>query len=153
MYGICPRCDARAPHSKPNCPSCGFWQPWGDEAVAAERAERLRRFRESELQTEREWAELRADEFARCSAAPSLAFRLWALVHELRQRPALGVPALLAAVIALGLAGSAIRARLPRHTPNARAVATARCNDGTWSYARNRAGACSDHDGVKVFYR
>ncbi|TWV35885.1 DUF3761 domain-containing protein, partial [Streptomyces misionensis] len=31
--------------------------------------------------------------------------------------------------------------------------ATARCNDGTYSYAAHHQGACSHHGGVAVFYR
>ncbi len=31
--------------------------------------------------------------------------------------------------------------------------ATARCNDGTYSYAAHHQGACSRHGGVKTFYR
>lgn len=31
--------------------------------------------------------------------------------------------------------------------------ATARCNDGTYSYAVHHAGACSRHGGVAVFYK
>lgn len=31
--------------------------------------------------------------------------------------------------------------------------ATARCNDGTYSYAAHHQGACSHHGGVQVFYR
>ncbi|MEU5088164.1 DUF3761 domain-containing protein [Streptomyces sp. NPDC021356] len=31
--------------------------------------------------------------------------------------------------------------------------ATARCNDGTYSYAVHHQGACSHHGGVAVFYR
>ena len=31
--------------------------------------------------------------------------------------------------------------------------ATAQCNDGTYSYAEHHQGACSGHDGVKVWYR
>jgi hypothetical protein len=30
--------------------------------------------------------------------------------------------------------------------------ATARCNDGTYSYAAHHQGACSHHGGVKIFY-
>lgn len=33
------------------------------------------------------------------------------------------------------------------------ADATARCNDGTYSYAAHHQGACSHHGGVAVFYR
>ncbi|MFI1369315.1 DUF3761 domain-containing protein [Streptomyces griseochromogenes] len=32
-------------------------------------------------------------------------------------------------------------------------VATALCNDGTYSYAAHHQGACSYHGGVAVFYR
>ncbi|MGZ4493865.1 MAG: DUF3761 domain-containing protein [Nocardioides sp.] len=31
--------------------------------------------------------------------------------------------------------------------------ATARCNDGTYSYAAHHQGACSHHGGVQVFYK
>jgi hypothetical protein len=31
--------------------------------------------------------------------------------------------------------------------------ATARCNDGTYSYAAHHQGACSHHHGVAVFYK
>ncbi|MFS4093917.1 DUF3761 domain-containing protein [Streptomyces sp. AF1A] len=31
--------------------------------------------------------------------------------------------------------------------------ATARCNDGTYSYAAHHQGACSHHGGAAVFYR
>ena len=32
-------------------------------------------------------------------------------------------------------------------------TATARCNDGTYSYAAHHQGACSHHGGVAEFYR
>lgn len=38
----------------------------------------------------------------------------------------------------------------PAGTP---ATATARCNDGTYSYAAQRRGACSNHGGVAEWYR
>jgi hypothetical protein len=31
--------------------------------------------------------------------------------------------------------------------------ATAKCNDGTFSYAAHHQGACSHHGGVAVFYK
>ncbi|MEV5747446.1 DUF3761 domain-containing protein [Actinoallomurus sp. NPDC052308] len=37
--------------------------------------------------------------------------------------------------------------------PDHPAGATARCNDGTYSYAAHHQGACSHHGGVLVFYR
>ncbi|GAA0362806.1 DUF3761 domain-containing protein [Actinoallomurus spadix] len=37
--------------------------------------------------------------------------------------------------------------------PGHPAGATARCNDGTYSYAAHHQGACSHHGGVAVFYR
>ncbi|WP_433181684.1 DUF3761 domain-containing protein [Actinoallomurus sp. CA-150999] len=37
--------------------------------------------------------------------------------------------------------------------PDHPAGATARCNDGTYSYAAHHQGACSHHGGVAVFYR
>jgi hypothetical protein len=33
------------------------------------------------------------------------------------------------------------------------AGATARCNDGTYSFAAHHQGACSAHGGVAVFYQ
>jgi glucan phosphoethanolaminetransferase (alkaline phosphatase superfamily) len=55
-------------------------------------------------------------------------------------------------------------AQFPTATPTAPVVtsqqsvqnnngATALCNDGTYSYAQNDQGACSHHQGVKVFYK
>ncbi|MCO5992500.1 DUF3761 domain-containing protein [Actinoallomurus rhizosphaericola] len=37
--------------------------------------------------------------------------------------------------------------------PDHPAGATARCNDGTYSYAAHHQGACSHHGGVAIFYR
>ncbi|WP_345354000.1 DUF3761 domain-containing protein [Actinoallomurus liliacearum] len=37
--------------------------------------------------------------------------------------------------------------------PDHPAGATARCNDGTYSYAAHHQGACSHHGGVAVFFR
>lgn len=34
-----------------------------------------------------------------------------------------------------------------------RSVATARCVDGTYSFASNHTGACAAHGGVREFYR
>jgi hypothetical protein len=47
---------------------------------------------------------------------------------------------------------------LVHHTAPSPAVApgngaTARCNDGTYSYAAHHQGACSSHGGVEVFYK
>jgi len=52
----------------------------------------------------------------------------------------------------LGVGAWSVMAR-PRYTPRPATRATARCVDGSWSYAVQRQGACSTHGGVKVFYR
>ncbi len=41
----------------------------------------------------------------------------------------------------------------PAPSPVAGSRATALCNDGTLSYAAHHQGACSHHDGVRIFYR
>lgn len=44
----------------------------------------------------------------------------------------------------------------PTHSPSSVAAGTgptAKCNDGTYSYAAHHQGACSHHGGVAVFYR
>jgi hypothetical protein len=41
----------------------------------------------------------------------------------------------------------------PSAPPQGRHGATARCNDGTYSYAAHHQGACSHHGGVAVFYK
>lgn len=42
----------------------------------------------------------------------------------------------------------------PISTPNTAPVgATARCNDGTYSYSQHRRGTCSYHEGVQVWLR
>jgi hypothetical protein len=38
-------------------------------------------------------------------------------------------------------------------TPGPPAGATAKCNDGTYSYAAHHQGACSHHGGVAIFYK
>jgi hypothetical protein len=40
----------------------------------------------------------------------------------------------------------------PASGPGAPAGATARCNDGTYSYSTHRSGTCSHHGGVAVWY-
>jgi hypothetical protein len=40
----------------------------------------------------------------------------------------------------------------PASGPGAPAGATAKCNDGTYSYSRHRSGTCSHHGGVAVWY-
>lgn len=52
---------------------------------------------------------------------------------------------------------SAARTSPPQTSPPATTApagngATARCNDGTYSYAAHHQGACSHHRGVAVFY-
>jgi hypothetical protein len=42
-------------------------------------------------------------------------------------------------------------AKVAKTTAKASGAATATCNDGTSSYAKNHAGACSGHGGVKVW--
>ncbi|HEX8834296.1 MAG TPA: DUF3761 domain-containing protein [Abditibacteriaceae bacterium] len=126
--------------------------PWGDRCVAAMRAQRLQRFRAKELKHEKHWAKSRLD--VQAQAKPlSVRWRVSHLLHELRVRPALGVPA--ATVFSVVLFGCTFMAfsALPRKTPHPRDVATGRCVDGSWTYARNRSGACAGHGGVKVFYR
>ena len=41
----------------------------------------------------------------------------------------------------------------PPAAPGPPAGATARCNDGTYSYAAHHQGACSHHGGVAIFYK
>jgi hypothetical protein len=53
----------------------------------------------------------------------------------------------------LAVSGFAYSKMKPGRTPPARERATAKCMDGTYSYAYNRQGACSGHGGVKVFYK
>jgi hypothetical protein len=40
----------------------------------------------------------------------------------------------------------------PASGPGAPAGATARCNDGSYSYSTHRSGTCSHHGGVAVWY-
>jgi hypothetical protein len=40
----------------------------------------------------------------------------------------------------------------PASGPGAPAGATAKCNDGTYSYSTHRSGTCSHHGGVAVWY-
>ncbi|WP_208006713.1 G5 domain-containing protein [Aeromicrobium phragmitis] len=39
----------------------------------------------------------------------------------------------------------------PYESPSAPAGATARCNDGTWSFSQSRRGTCSHHGGVAAW--
>lgn len=43
--------------------------------------------------------------------------------------------------------------RISRRRVGTPATATARCNDGTYSYAAQHSGACSSHGGVAEWYR
>lgn len=50
---------------------------------------------------------------------------------------------------------TAVRAPIPSSAPEgpgSASGATAKCNDGTYSYAAHHRGACSRHGGVAVFY-
>lgn len=69
---------------------------------------------------------------------------------QFKKRATIGVVAITGALLIVGTAWSQLRTR---HTPPARLRATAKCVDGTWSYAYNRQGACAGHGGVKVFYK
>lgn len=40
----------------------------------------------------------------------------------------------------------------PTYAPSRPAGATARCNNGTYSFSQNRRGTCSHHGGVAVWY-
>ena len=152
LTGTCARCDTITPLRKPNCCNCGLWQPWGDRAVAARRKERLAKFREDERTEEWTWQQMRREPESRAQRE-GLRFQVARRLHLLRVDP-VGNIALNAGIAAtLALSTLLIWNALPHYTPRPETRATAKCNDGTWSYAYNRAGACSGHGGVKVFYR
>lgn len=148
LYGVCPRCEHKTVTTKPNCAVCGLWQPWGDEAIAARRAERAAGYHAGELAEESEWQKWRRDHHSDAAPMP-WRFRLQALLHELRHRPALSVPA--AALVAALIASTIITVRAVQPKPYN--GATARCHDNTLSFARNHTGACSSHGGVRIFYK
>lgn len=148
----CDNCGQMVLLSRATCMDCAAWQPWGDQAVARARRERLAAFRRDELVKEREWENWRREQNAQ---APRQAarWRFLRVLHELRCRPERAALATIAASTVLCGAAFSIGRAIPRYTPRPETRATAKCQDGTWSYAVNRAGACAGHGGVKTFYK
>lgn len=63
---------------------------------------------------------------------------------------------LIGAVVGVAILGAFYAGSLrtgKSRTPRPQDRATAKCMDGTWSYAATRQGACAAHGGVKTFYK
>jgi len=58
-----------------------------------------------------------------------------------------------APTLAPTLAPTEVPTEAPAATEGPPAGATAKCNDGTYSYAAHHQGACSHHGGVAEFYK
>jgi hypothetical protein len=144
--------------TEPPCPFCegAYWRYNGREWYACDRVTQRRHACETEAAKEHRRA-LEARRRASVAAADERARR--------ERRNGRIVKAILALAVAAVIAVWGYGKATSGHSPQGRspsygevrvppkATPTAKCGDGTLSYAANHQGACSWHGGVAVWYR
>lgn len=157
----CQRCSEPATKQQPQCLHCAAWLPWGDQAVLHLLEEQRIEANAQLADLQRHWqiARLQADApgepqkpFTKpllATPPAPIAVRTQHTAHPLHWSA-------LALGAVLFFTSGVITARVLVTQPApavARVAATGECQDGTYTTSLSSKGACSNHGGIKAWFK